>query len=973
MFWFALLLWAAFTVAYEIIRPKPTFENARPAGMGDFNFPTATEGRAVPLVWGTCKITGPNLIWYGNFGKVARTEEVKTGMFSSETVTIGYRYYIGLQMAICHGVVDAISGVWCNEKRVSSHLFDVDGETAAVSHTTLYGGEEHGSGGISGDMTFYSGSTTQAVDSYLDLKISGDVPAYRGTCHMVWSNGSQTGGGWIGNSSNLSPFAFEVRRVPDGLNLASSVPAAHQPNLEGNGASDANPMNVLYEILTDTDWGLSISSADIDTTNFQEAGETLFDEGNGFSMVIDNAIQISTLIEEIQRQIDGSLYFDRGQGQWKVKLARDDYSIPSLTTLDESNILELKEFTRQTWEETTNQVRVQYTARSLTGAGSSVYQETYAMAQDPANMDIQGQTVQSDVRYPGVKVQSLASDLAWRDLRAMSYPLAKIKITVNRGMWAAAPGSPFVFNWARLGISDLVMRVAKINYGGVGDSKIEIFAIQDIFAAATAVYGDAVGSGWDEPTDGPAYATAGNTLMFECPKQIVEQDSYNDNLNPRVWMSCRHPGDGTVNMRAYIQTDTIPPGGTYAEDAAVYGFVRTGTLDGALGPYGTTAARPDTGTSITVDMVDDLALVEVDGGPELVENLSAIGYINGEFIGWETATDIGGSQIRLNSIYRGLFNSAPQYHADSSTIWFLSLGGNLTKKTIPSSHDEALLQLRGVNGSGEETTELETPEISLHLDRIWLNPLAPRDPYINGTFADPTIALDTQYLTETGRTGDDARALEVEVTPRDWLVDSPLTDTTLTANWDSYLPEFDFTLTLGVGVEDIEVLVEIDDDSTTPTAYILRNDIILACGANQVIPTDGEISVIARHWASSAWRESDPLQFIFTSTTSSLQGNDDLTHGAVDNGTSPNAVIYGETGSYSFDIKTALPSSGTLEARINAGSWATVISAGNSTGSLAVTAADSVELRWQTSGPAADQFFDITGPTSEMGYGVLTA
>ena len=38
--------------------PKPTLE--------DFDFPTAEEGRAVPVVFGEVWITGPNMLWYGD-------------------------------------------------------------------------------------------------------------------------------------------------------------------------------------------------------------------------------------------------------------------------------------------------------------------------------------------------------------------------------------------------------------------------------------------------------------------------------------------------------------------------------------------------------------------------------------------------------------------------------------------------------------------------------------------------------------------------------------------------------------------------------------------------------------------------------------------------------------------------------------------------------------------------------------------
>lgn len=38
--------------------PKPTLE--------DFDFPTAEEGRAVPVVFGEVWISGPNILWYGD-------------------------------------------------------------------------------------------------------------------------------------------------------------------------------------------------------------------------------------------------------------------------------------------------------------------------------------------------------------------------------------------------------------------------------------------------------------------------------------------------------------------------------------------------------------------------------------------------------------------------------------------------------------------------------------------------------------------------------------------------------------------------------------------------------------------------------------------------------------------------------------------------------------------------------------------
>lgn len=946
-----ILVWIAVTIAVDILRPKPKFEDARPASLGDFSFPTATEGRVLPLVWGIVQVSGPNLIWYGNFSKRARTQNVKTGMFSSETIITGYRYFVGMQFGLCHGTIDALHRVWINEKVVSS-----GGGSGTVNAPKLFGGEEHGNGGVVGSFVFYDGSQSQAVNAYL-TPFQSPQPAYRGTSHYVYN-------GWIGNSASIAPWAFELERIPDGLNMASADPGAEAPN----GGEDANPMNVLYEILTDTDWGLSIDSGDIDVPNFQAAASTLADEGNGFSMVVDSAIEVTRLIEEIQRQIDGSLFFDRAQGQWKVKLARDDYDPATLDIFDESNIVDMKEYTRRTWEETSNQVRVAFTDRA------DNYKQTFALAQDPANMDIQGQSVQSDVSYPGVKEGQLANDIAWRDLRTLSYPLAKTKFVVNREAFALAPGSVFKLSWSRLGIVEAIFRVAKINYGKFGDSKIEVHAFQDIFGSESGTFGNPTSSSWVDPEDDAAAPTTQNSLIFEAPRQVVVQDTFSSELNPRVWMGARWPGSGTLVLHSYNRAGASQPiGDSYEIDATIASFALVGTLDANLPAYGSSAARPDTSYNIDVDELDVLDPTLVDGDSSLVTELSTIGYCDGEWLGWEKVTDLGGDVFRLERIHRGLFNSAPKAHSLGDRVWFLSTGGNLTRRVLTSTEDEMDIQLRGVDAGGEETTEVATPELEISLVDLHLCPLAPKDPVVNSAYAPSSEDIDTSYPTETGRTGDDALAMEIEVTPRDWTVDDPVADTVLrTTDWLAEDPEFDFTLSLDPDGTPADAGPYTIDSTETPTAYILRNDVIIAVGANRSIPSTGRIIVESRHTIDAVEYTNPYDMELDLTVTSALRSADDLTHGGVDD-TASTAVVYGETGTYNFDIHTALPTTGRLEAQINGGGWVTVVAASNSTGTLVVTASDSVELRTQVDKPDADQYFDITGPSAELGYGVLLA
>jgi len=61
-FWFMILLWAATFAVSQLLTPKPEVEDAKAATIDEFNFPTATEGRVIPLGWGTYKVEGPNVL-----------------------------------------------------------------------------------------------------------------------------------------------------------------------------------------------------------------------------------------------------------------------------------------------------------------------------------------------------------------------------------------------------------------------------------------------------------------------------------------------------------------------------------------------------------------------------------------------------------------------------------------------------------------------------------------------------------------------------------------------------------------------------------------------------------------------------------------------------------------------------------------------------------------------------------------------
>lgn len=61
--WYAAIYVGALIIAYSYI---PKTEIQPPAGLDEIKAPTAEAGREIPVLFGTRKLTGPNVVWFGD-------------------------------------------------------------------------------------------------------------------------------------------------------------------------------------------------------------------------------------------------------------------------------------------------------------------------------------------------------------------------------------------------------------------------------------------------------------------------------------------------------------------------------------------------------------------------------------------------------------------------------------------------------------------------------------------------------------------------------------------------------------------------------------------------------------------------------------------------------------------------------------------------------------------------------------------
>ena len=235
-------------------------------------------------------------------------------------------------------------------------------------------------------------------------------------------------------------------------------------------------MFCLYEVLTNRTWGAGILERDIDSSSFQQAAVKVFEEGLGFSMLIDAERRATEIQETILTHMDGILA-QNANGQLTLRLNRQpsQEEIDAAPVFDASSIIEMKDFGRQSWGETSNVVHVKFVDRLRE------WKESSAHSVNSANVAIVGRQQDVDVTMPGVRTADCAGKIADREVLLNSTPLAQLVMRVNGTAGEVFVGDLIKVNWPDLELQDERFRVTSVDLGTATDSTRLIGAVSDIF------------------------------------------------------------------------------------------------------------------------------------------------------------------------------------------------------------------------------------------------------------------------------------------------------------------------------------------------------------------------------------------------------------------------------------------------------------------------------------------------------------
>ena len=690
--WLTFFLWVASFLITDYFRAK--LPNVDPSGEGDFQSPTATEGRKVPqVVGGTVKVKGPNTLGYWDWD--AEDVTIETGLVFKRDETVGYRYKVGLALGQFIGECEGMTAIYIGDDKVWDYVDDNGGVVATVADVDLpelFGGETSG-GGFQGRVRCHTGNNSQSVNQYL-LSKNADQSAWPGFTYVVITDFTETEGATIGESNNLRDIRVEFQTFSTIANggLGNELSLTGDKHIIGR---DANPISCAFNVLQNVDW--SIASSDINFTNFQAAAEICFTEGIGYSQQVDSEIQAFEIIAEIEKHIDGYIGPNPTNGLLEITLARNDYVIADEFQANEANIKEINNWAKAEWPQTKNEVKIRFVNREKD------YKDDHAVAQDMAGRLISGRPISVTIRFPGLRDKTAANSIVARTSRAYFWPLSKFELLMDRTAYAIRPGDVIVVTHPQIAATDLPCRVTRTRTGDPVQQTIRLDVVEDVFQFETGTQAAPQDSEHVPPSDQPVAIS--NFIGVKPPRWLMERDEqeFEERL---LFLVARDNPNNEYQLR--YRTRANPFGGNFTaqiEDQRINVHVRHGTMRA-------TVTSPMESPALALDMLRDTqnagAATEAEGGAFYVDGSlaslagsydpitffagnSGLAVIdptgpNEEWIAITTITAVTGG-IFCEGVFRAIGDSPVRQHYEGEDFWFVDTGAYLQANTRPGDAD----------------------------------------------------------------------------------------------------------------------------------------------------------------------------------------------------------------------------------------------------------------------------------------------
>lgn len=584
--------------------------------------------------------------------------------------TIGYHYLMTLVFGLCRNAINEVREIAVGDKTAwAGHMCTDD--SGVINAPNLFGGKDK-EGGIQGGFYLYMGKPDQvlrgattintATGQGIGKNFAGVVaaalsgPVYvakmRNLRQILPGQTSQLRGvttfQFNGLISSMNPYpkewSFRLRRSTAGW--VNDAPWYFQKATIWMGDGKIAAMNgahIIYQLLTDPDWGAGEEPEEISNPSFLAVANTLCTEGLGLCFKWERKDDVDKFIGTVLDHIGGALFTDRETGLYTLKLIRGDYVAADLPLFTrDTGLIEIVEDDSEALADAVNEVIA--TGKNPLDRGNDIQ----VRAQNIAAIQANGARVTASVDYPGAPTNDLLMRLAQRDLKTAALGLKRYKVKLDRRAWRMYPSMPFRVSDPKKNLSNIVLRAGEISdTTDMTDGYILVSAVEDVFSMPLTTFAAPVDSEWQGPS----------LIALPPLEQRLVEASYRD-----AYLQL-----GPANVDSLANTDSLIGQLAAAANVSNREYELWGRLPPADYEFRAEGFYSDFGLLATpLDPYEDTLLLSgLTAGFIPQDQVGKALLIGDEIVGVVSYDSVDDSF----TISRGTVDTLPQYHALGAHAW----------------------------------------------------------------------------------------------------------------------------------------------------------------------------------------------------------------------------------------------------------------------------------------------------------------
>ena len=573
--------------------------------LGALQVQQSSYGLSLPIIYGQNRVAG-NLLWYGDFVAIATTTTTVSGGGGKGGGGGGvrqqdtkYTYEAAVAIALAEGVIGGIVSVWRGKERIT------------IDPLSSLG------------FSFFNGSIGQAPWGHLATNHPTQALGYSQTAYVAAANYALT------TNAELYNHTFEV---------IGKMPF-------GSGILDANPADIIYDLLTNTQYGAGFPESRIsglvDYSNYCRS------IGLFISPVFSEQEEVQKTIQDIVTLTNSSIVWS--EGLLKIAPLGDESATGNGATYT-PNIIPIYDLSdndyivsngdsdpivvkRMTPADSFNQIQLEFLNRN------NAYNIEIVEAKDQANIEAHGLRPKEPIKAHQICDIAVARNVAQLLLQRELYVRNTYSFKLGWKYAILEPMDLVTVTDLALGLNKKPIKITMIEEDESGLLSIEAEDYPFGVSSAT-LYPSSTGQG---------YSTNYNVDPGDVyPPAFIEPPIELTTGGLQVWVAVTGTVPAWGGCNIWLSLDNI----SYTKFGAVHGGARYGTLTAPL--------SSGTGGTLSVQLagLGGQMFSATSQEAELLESLCFVsGGAGGEYLAHETATLTGPNAYTLTGLVRGAYTT----------------------------------------------------------------------------------------------------------------------------------------------------------------------------------------------------------------------------------------------------------------------------------------------------------------------------